>query len=456
MTSPHAPHRSVIIDATLSSGECVDIVIEDGLIAEVGSGLSVSKHAGNNVIDASGLTALPGAIDPHVHFNEPGERSHWEGWDTGSAAAAAGGITTVVEMPLNASPPTVDVAAFNAKVVAAQRSSRVDFGLWGGVIPGNRTELPALAEAGVVGFKAFMSTSGSDDFPAADDLTLYEAMQTIAEFGLPLLLHAENDRITAGLAARARAAGRVAVQDYLDSRPAAAETEAIARAIELATVTGCALHIVHVSTARGVDLVNEARGRGVNVTCEVTPHHLMFSDADAIELGAVAKCAPPLRPPGERQALWHRIRDDHTIFVASDHSPAPPELKVSDDAFEIWGGIAGVQSTLELMLTFGLFHHGLNLADIERTTATAAADRFRLAGKGRLEVGYDADVVLVDIGPTRLLERDELLDRHRFSPYVGMELSARVRKTLVRGRVVFCDGVTAPGGGQLLKPSILA
>ncbi len=441
----------------LAGGEVVDLVAEGGRITGIAQ--SLPAPPGAEAIDATGLLLAPGAIDPHVHFNAPGARSDWEGWSTGSAAAAAGGVTTVVEMPLNASPPTVDVAAFQAKAGAAARSSLVDFGLWGGVIPGNRAELPGLAAAGVIGFKAFMSTSGSEDFPAADDLTLYEAMTTIAELGLPLLLHAESDRITAELSARAVAAGRVSVRDYLDSRPPVAETEAIARALELAAVTGCRLHVVHVSTARGVELVQAARARGQDVSCEITAHHLILTEQDALALGAAAKCAPPLRPQAEVDALWLSLATDETLFVVSDHSPSPPQLKASDDFFAIWGGIAGIQQTVELILSeesaSGRPPGGrLDLAAAPRALAGAAADRFGLSDKGALQDGMDADLALIELGHPRTLAAEELLDRHRLSPYVGRTLSARVRATVLRGQIIYRDHTTvgAPRG-RLLRPA---
>ena len=445
----HGGGPLVIRGARTAGGEQVEISVANGRIAQVGA--SVTTPPGAQEVAADGMLVLPGGVDPHVHFNAPGARSHWEGWQTGSAAAAAGGVTTVVEMPLNASPPTVDIAGFQAK--AAVADSRVDFGLWGGVVPGNRAELDGLARAGVVGFKAFMSTSGSADFPASDELTLYEAMGTIAELGLPLLLHAESDRITAELAARAAAGGRTSVRDYLESRPPAAESEAIASAIELAAVTGCPLHIVHVSTARGVQLVAAARARGQDVSCEVTAHHLLLTEDDAAELGAAAKCAPPLRSAAELAALWQRVSEDETLFVVSDHSPAPPELKLGDDFFAIWGGIAGIQSTVELMVSESLTGGRLAVAQLPRVLAAAAAHRFRLAEKGALAPGMDADLTLIETGAERVLSRDELLDRHRFSPYVGRTLSARVRATYLRGDLIYRDGrLVGPPRGRLLRP----
>ncbi len=429
------------------SGVRLDVAVAEGAVIATGAELEVDAVA---ELDATGLIVIPGVVDPHVHFNEPGSRTQWEGWASGSAAAAAGGVSTVVEMPLNASPPTVDVAAFDAKHKAARGQSWVDFALWGGVIPGNLGSLEPLAQRGVVGFKAFMSASGVEDFPACDDLTLYEAMRVIAPLGLPLAVHAESDRITAGLAQRARAQGRTGVRDYLDSRPAIAETQAIARAIELAASADCPLHIVHVSTPRGVRLVSAARTAGVDVTCEVTPHHLILTDADAEALGAIAKCAPPLRPRADTEALWKLLAEGEIAFVGSDHSPSSQDLKVGDDAFAIWGGISGVQSMLELVLTEGReLLSGERLLDL---LSAGAGNRLALAGKGSLAQGADADITLVELGTARRLEAEELLYRHPHSAFVGRELTARVRCTIVRGEPVYRDGrLIGTPRGRLVK-----
>lgn len=439
----------VIAGARSPAGDPVDIGIADGRIAVVTEPGEVSRPCGTYVY-ANDCDVLPGAIDPHVHFNEPGPRAESEGWATGSAALAAGGVTTALEMPLNASPPTTTVSAFDDKLAAASASSRVDFGLWGGIVPGNSDQLPGLAERGVCGFKAFMSSTGTPDFPRSDDLTLYEAMSLIAGLSSASLVavHAESETITSELALRARAAGRVAVRDYLDSRPVVAETEAIATAIELADTTGCRLHIVHVSTGRGVALVAEARRRGIDVSCEVTAHHLLLTEDDAERLGAIAKCAPPLRPEAERQALWSGLRGGDVSFVVSDHSPSLPQLR-EGDAFSSWGGIPGCQSTLELLLTDGR----LTLPELAERVAGAVARRFELPGKGSLEPGHDADLVLVRLGDRRRLVVDELRYRHRVSPYVGRELTARVVRTIVRGQTVYADGeLVGEPCGRLVTP----
>jgi allantoinase len=380
------------------------LAVADGRIADISPEL---EGAAREEVDASGLHVFPGAIDAHAHFNEPG-RTHWEGFDTGTRALAAGGMTAYVEMPLNAHPPTCDAESFDLKVAAAEASSLIDFALWGGLVPGNVARLGELAERGVVGFKAFMSNSGIEDFKAADDLTLFEGMQRAAELGLPVLVHAENDQITSRLARRAVAEGRTTMRDYLDSRPVVAELEAIGRAILFAEETGCSLHVVHVSTGRGVALVAAARARGVDVTCETCAHFLVLTKEDAEELGAAAKCAPPLRSQQHLEALWGQIFEGNIQFVTSDHSPAPPEMKVGDDFFKIWGGIMGCQSLLNVMLDEGHRERGLPLERVAALLSGNVAERFGLVGKGRLEVGADADLALVDLDESFVLRAEDL------------------------------------------------
>lgn len=429
---------------------CVDVAIADGQIAEVAPEITGTAA---ETIDATGCHVLPGVVDPHVHFNDPG-RSDWEGFQTGSTAFAAGGGTLFVDMPLNASPPTLDTASFDAKHAAARGAARTDFALWGGLVPGNVDRLPELAERGVAGFKAFMSGSGIDDFHAADDATLWQGMQVAGELGLPVLVHAENDAITAALAREAVAAGRTGIRDYLASRPVIAEVEAIGRAIMLAADAGCPLHIVHVSSGAGVAIVAEARARGVDVTCETCPHYLVLTADDVERIGAAAKCAPPLRSAAVQAELWQRVQAGDVAFVASDHSPAPLSMKQSRNFFEVWGGIAGVQATLGLMLAEGHRQRGLSLAEIARLTSRGAVERFRLGDRGRIEAGCVADLAIVDLADAAPLAASDLHDRHRLSPYVGRPLRGRVRTTLVRGRTVFADGKPVGAAiGQLVRPA---
>lgn len=445
-------HDTIIRGGTLVTPDGLlelDIAIEDGKISAIDPDL---EGAAPEEVDARGLYILPGAIDAHVHFNEPG-RTTWEGFATGTRALAAGGMTTFVEMPLNAYPPTCNAESFDLKLEAARTSSLVDFALFGGLVPGNVGRLEELAERGVAGFKAFMSTTGTLDFRAADDLTLYEGMQKAAKLGLPVLVHAENKTITDLLASRAVSTLKTTMRDYLDSRPAVAELEAIGRAILFAEETGCSLHIVHISTGRGVALVAAARERGVDVTGETCAHYLTLTDEDAEALGAVAKCAPPLRPKGDLEDLWDQIWSGNVEFVTSDHSPCPPEMKSGDDMFRAWGGISGCQSLLNVMLDEGHHERGLPLAEVAALVSGSIAWRFGFPGKGRLEVGADADLALVDLGATHVLREEDLLYRHAISAYIGRAFQGRVVRTVVRGRTVFQDGkVVSKPVGRLVKP----
>lgn len=459
-SAPGLAKRSLQFD-TIVRGACLvlpdavtvaDVAIRDGVIVEVAPELS---DLARQEIDARGLHLFPGAVDIHVHFNEPG-RTDWEGWATGSAACAVGGTTTVVDMPLNAKPPTLDGSSFDAKRAAAAASSLVDFALWGGLTPINLDSMSELAARGVVGFKAFMSDSGIDDFPRADDATLREGMQRAAALGLPVAVHAEDEEMTASLAARARAAGLTSFADYAATRPPEAELEAIGRAIRFSEEAGCALHVVHVSTAAGLAEINGARARGVDVTAETCPHYIWFSEDDfelLDKVGPLMKSAPPLRSYEESHQLGRAVARGEAQIIASDHSPCPESMKWGDDFFEIWGGIAGCQSLMAT--TVGTIHWG-NQAPLEfaiSLISDAPASRLRLPGKGRITPGFDADLVLVNLAEQFTLEPWHLRYRHRQSPYASFTFPAAVQRVLLRGQTIVLDNETlGPPRGRLLTP----
>jgi allantoinase len=444
------PHELVIRAATLvrETVERGDIGISGGKIAEI----SPEIRGGTEEINAAGLHVFPGVLDPHVHFNEPG-RTDWEGFSTGSSAFAAGGGTCFFDMPLNSSPPTLDAPSFDLKRAAAEKNSLTDFGLWGGLVPANVDSLDGLHERGVVGLKAFMCNSGIDDFPRADDDTLYNGMRWAAAHDTLVAVHAENEEITAGEAKRAIARGARSVRDYLNSRPIVAELDAINRAILIAKETACRLHIVHVSCGRGVALVAEARQRGVKVTCETCPHYVVLSDEDVERLGAIAKCAPPIRDAASSRELWGHLITGHVDFVASDHSPSPPEMKQSKNFFEVWGGISGVQSLFPLMLA--RFEGARELLPLLwRITSGNAAKLFRIAGKGAIEVGNDADFLFVDLRDKFMIRADDLLYRHKVSPFVRRPARGVIRRTMLRGNTIYLNGkVVSSPIGKLVRPT---
>lgn len=439
-----------------------DVGIAGGTIRAVGPDLS-----GKETIEAAGLHIFPGVIDAHLHFNEPG-RAHWEGFETGSRALAAGGGTLFFDMPLNAHPPTVDAASFQLKLAAAEQKCRTDFAFWGGLVPGNLDHLEELAACGVVGFKAFMCSSGIDDFSSIDDHSLREGMKRAARLGLPVAVHAESETLTRRLVQERLQQGGTSVRDFLASRPVEAELEAIRRATDMAGETRCALQVVHVSCGEGIELIAEARRRGVDVTGETCPHYLTLTDVDMERIGATAKCAPPLRPEGQRQGLWRQLLAGNVCNVGSDHSPSPPEMKQGKDFFKIWGGISGAQHTLPLLLS-GFAEREAELGAGPDTpvsdkalqlaaglVSSRVAARFKLPStKGRLATGVDADLALVDLRQPFEVRREDLFYRHQQSPYLGRQLRGRVVRTLLRGRTVFENGrIATQPFGRLIKPQL--
>ena len=430
-----------------------DVAVHGGQIVKVA--YEIGEAAGETV-DARGLHVLPGIIDSHVHFNEPG-RTHWEGIETGSNALAAGGGTAFFDMPLNSLPPVTDAASFALKREAAERSSRTDFGIWGGLVPGNLDHLEAMRDAGAVGLKSFLCSSGVDEFPAADAATLRAGMKRAAALGLLVAVHAEDEALARIRTAEQHARGSD-VRTWLKSRPVELELAAIRMATDIAGETQCALHIVHVSSPEGVALAREARRKGVNVTIETCPHYLLLTEEDVVRLGAPAKCFPPLRPETARMGLWRELEAGSIDTLGSDHSPAPPNLKKAADFFAIWGGISGCQHGFELVLSEALARGSPEsaLPRIADLTSSNVAHRFRIGkSKGSLAVGFDADMTIIDTRGEHTLSNGELLYRHRQGPYDGRKTHVRIARTIVRGRTVYAQGRIAPGApsGHFVRPA---
>ena len=430
-----------------------DLGVLRGKIVQIAPEISEEAEA---TLDATGSYVFPGIMDAHVHFNEPG-RTEWEGLASGSAALAAGGGTCFFDMPLNSEPPVLDSAGLRVKRALAEERSCTDFALWGGLVPGNLNQLAGLKSAGAIGVKAFMCDSGIASFPRVEAKSLYEGMKRAAQLDLLVAVHAEDEALAAKFTAEQKAKGRHDAKAFLASRPVEVELAAIRQALEFAGETGCALHIVHVSSPEGLALITAARAARVDVTAETCPHYLLLNEKDVIKIGAPAKCAPPIRDEKRRLALWDELRAGHIQTVGSDHSPAPPEMKTSEDFFAIWGGIAGVQHGFELLFNECSATAVKDLPILAAVLARNVARRFKLDDrKGRLALGLDADFSLL-----RLKEKEqtitaaELWTRHPISAYLGRTSRVRVTHTYVRGGAVWAEGrlTNRAHSGQFLKPT---
>jgi allantoinase len=419
-----------------------DVLIRGGRIsALVEAGASEAEEE----IDARGLFALPGMVDAHVHFNEPG-RTRWEGWARGSRAAAAGGTTTVLDMPLNSLPPVLDGASFDAKRAAAERASVVDFGLWGGLVDADERSLRDLGERGAVGVKAFLCDSGVPEFPALRDEDLVPALRAAASAGLLVALHCEDEVLVREATARVRGSGRRDAGAWAASRPPLVEVRAVARACAAAREAGARIHVAHLSAIEALGAIGAARETGTDVTAETCPHYLTFDENDLAHQGAPLKCAPPIRDARNREGLWRALLEGKIDFVASDHSPCSPDLKASDDIFAAWGGVAGAQSVLPAVFA-GAAAHASGALDARKVAgfvvwrlAAKPAKRFGLwPRKGAIAPGSDADVVLFDPDAEWTLDRERSHTRG-MDPYIGRSFRGKVVRTLVAGRTVYKEG----------------
>jgi allantoinase len=404
--------------------------------------------AGVPVVDAGGDWLLPGFVDCHVHMNDPG-RADWEGASSATRAAAAAGITTVVDMPLNCIPATTSAAALQRKREALHGRCHVDVGLWGGVVPGNAPELEPLWRAGVLGFKAFMTPSGVEEFAASSIADLGAAAPVLSGLGAPLLVHAEWPEELRPMDGDPRL-----YANYLATRPPRAEVAAIERLIALCRSTAVRCHVVHVAAAQALPVLRRARDEGLPLSAETCPHYLTFAAEDIADGATAWKCAPPIRSRADREALWRALADGTLDFVVTDHSPSPPAMKhLADGDFAgAWGGIASLQIGPRAVWTGGRAR-GFSLGDLCRWLSAAPA---RLAGlesrKGAIAPGRDADLVLFDAAARSPVRGEALEHRHPLTPYEGLLLDGAVRRTFLRGQLVYDNGaLTAPRGELILR-----
>jgi allantoinase len=409
--------------------------------------------AGAELIEADPASVvMPGLVDSHVHVNEPG-RTDWEGFATATRAAAAGGVTTIVDMPLNSVPATTTLAGLEAKLASTHDKLHVDVGFWGGVVPRNTVELEKLWNAGVVGFKCFLIHSGVDEFPNVTREDLEQAMPELARLGAMLIVHAE---VPGPIEACCQgAAAGTDYQTFLNSRPRAAENEAVALMIRLSRETGCRIHIVHHSSADALSDLRQARDSGLPITVETCPHYLHFA-AEEIPPGATEyKCCPPIRERENREQLWQALRDRTIDLIVSDHSPCPPEMKLREqgDFMNAWGGISSLQLRLPVIWTEARAR-GFNLQHLSEWLCAAPSRQVGFSQKGSLTVGADADVVIWNPEAKLSVTPQMIHHRHKLTPYEGEVLYGMVEKTFLRGQIVYDGGeFYDPAGRILLRQS---
>lgn len=421
------------------------VFFDNGLITEIKKGAPLLW---DQVFNAESFVVMPGAIDAHVHVNEPG-RTDWEGFDSATRAAAAGGLTTLVDMPLNASPVTVSAGALKSKLEAAKGKLHVNCGFYGGLVPGNYNELQALMDGGVLGIKAFLTHSGINEFPDVSAADLDEAMPLIAKNNLPLLVHCElsDDRHSEGLSDHP-----TSYSAYLSSRPDAWENKAVAMMIDLCRKHQCATHIVHVSSADSLSIIEVAKTEGLPLTAETGPHYILFSAEEIPDAQTMYKCAPPIRERENNYLLKEALQNGTLDFLASDHSPAPPSVKEveSGDLAKAWGGIAGLQFLLPA--GWAALKEIISLEKFIPLLTEHPAKFLKLQRhKGFLKVGYDADITVWSPEENFRVKETAILHRHKISPYVGRTLWGTVKQTYVNGELVFKDGdIISTNSGEII------
>jgi len=416
------------------------------------------RPAGVREMDVGALVVFPGLVDTHVHINDPG-RAEWEGFEHATRAAAAGGVTTLVDMPLNSIPPTTTVEGLERKRSAAHGRCYVDVGFWGGVVPGNARDLGPLASAGVLGFKCFLCPSGVEEFAHVSEADLRDALPITAALGLPLLAHAELPALLQDPLASADGSARDARRyaTWLESRPDSSEHAAIEMLVRLAATFGAHVHVVHLASAEALPVIRAARAAGVALSVETCPHYLTFAAEDIADGATAFKCAPPIRSRRNRECLWDALAAGEIDFVATDHSPAPPPLKRLEDGdfVRAWGGIASLQLGLAVVWTGGA-ERGIPLERLAGWLAARPATLAGLGRKGAIAVGRDADFVVWDPDAETTVDAKALYHRHPITPYDGRRLRGRVLMTILRGTPVFDRGdfASTPIGTTLRRDSV--
>ncbi len=454
----HSPSADLVIRSrrvvTPDAVGAASVHVVGGMITSVSAYDDVP--ADGEAIDVGESVVMPGLVDSHVHVNEPG-RTEWEGFETATRAAAAGGVTTIVDMPLNSIPPTTTLAGFEEKRAAARGKCSVDVAFWGGVVPGNVPELSRLHEAGVVGFKCFLVPSGVEEFPHVTEESLRPALAKLHRLGAVLIAHAEAPGpIEHALALHTQAiwGNPRRYETFLSSRPRAAENEAVALLIKLCRETRARVHVVHHSSADALAALGRAKGEGLPLTVETCPHYLAFAAEDIPDGATEFKCCPPVRERENREQLWAALRDGVIDMVVSDHSPCPPAMKLGEegDFLKAWGGISSLQLRLPVMWTHAR-ERGFDFRDLARWLCASPA---RLAGldqrKGAIAVGHDADLVIWNPAETFRVEPSMIQHRHKLTPYAGQTLSGVVEASYLRGEKIYERGRIVTGqSGALLK-----
>jgi allantoinase len=406
---------------------------QDGVISRI----EQSKPAGfNGVIDASDKVVMPGLIDAHVHVNEPG-RTDWEGFDTATQAAAAGGITTIVDMPLNASPVTTNKENFQQKLASTENKMHVNCGFYGGLVPGNQDKLEELIATGVLGIKAFLTHSGIDEFPNVTENDLHLAMPVIARHGIPLLVHCELTDEDTG---KQLSKNPTIYQSYLASRPKSWENRAIALMVDLCRKHKCPVHIVHVSSAEALSLIKEAKTIGLPLTAETCPQYIYFYSEEIADGNCLFKCAPPIREKLNNEKLKEALKEGTLDFIATDHSPAAPDLKEisSGNLQKAWGGIAGLQFLLSA--SWSALKKNMSIEKFIPLVTEHPANFLHIENrKGFLREGYDADIITWAPEESFVVKEEMIFHKHKISPYVSRNLFGKLHQTIVNGKIVYSE-----------------